>query len=236
MNEYPHSPKSQRPSTDIGTTKQRRSVVLGYAFIVGCAVLMCVALYAAIAVNPLPRDDELIAHFETHRSEFESLVGNYRNYDWSHAGIPPREWDASPSVQLQMRKIGIARIIGYGGIWLPNPYSIETAKRIASQIEAKQGKAIFQASGAVKLVLLDQRAYLISFLHGVFEKGYYHVPEAPEIFQGQIKSPVDERGKISFEGRVLPSLDPAPWDWNKGECAYRKLDAKWFIYLCRAWA
>lgn|GEM_PF-3241069 len=82
--------------------------------------------------NPLPSDEEMIAHFQAHRAEFEELVGLYRNYRRPPGG--KRIWGNLPEMRQRRENLGVRRVVEQLGYWLPEPYSIETGKRLLELI------------------------------------------------------------------------------------------------------
>lgn len=70
----------------------------------------------------------------------------------------------------------------------------------------------------------------------LLSKGYYYFPRPPRIEAGKIVR-YDRRSPtgLSPGQRVFDSLDEYPPDWKRGECVLKRLDAHWFISMCRSY-
>lgn len=65
-------------------------------------------------------------------------------------------------------------------------------------------------------------------------KGYYHFPQPPRIERGHIlKHDFRQPDGLGLGQRVFESLNGYPPDWQRGECVLRRIDAHWFITMCR---
>jgi hypothetical protein len=89
-------------------------------------VPLCV--WALLYVNPLPRDEEMISHLRKHRTEIEALVNHYRTYQRGHGTSV--DWRDLPDVTALREKSHIARVTQAGPVWLPHPYSAQTARHL----------------------------------------------------------------------------------------------------------
>lgn len=75
--------------------------------------------------NPLPRDNQLVENFNTHRAEFEQLATGFRN----HRNGAVFYESSSQEVRKQMKEVGVNHIVEAGGEfgrWFPEPYSDHT--------------------------------------------------------------------------------------------------------------
>ncbi len=94
--------------------------------------------------NPLPSDEEMLRHFNTHRADFEQLVQGYRNY--RQKGVLYEK--SSPEVYNMMKKVGLYGIVEASGsagcCWYPEPYS-ERTLQIRKSLEIRTSKT--QATG-----------------------------------------------------------------------------------------
>lgn len=190
-------------------------------------------------VNPLPRDEQMIENFKAHRSDFVEAVRRYRDYPRLSGKDTSRWYKEGDTLEIYKRA-GIDRIDYSTPIWLPNPYSIEAAKRADSLV----GFAYSYKYGALKIVPAttprikhpdqsDDSGYRRNTLiHCVIWKDYYYFPETPRIKNGELLGPVDQNGKHSFRSRVLPSLNRLPVPWKDFECVYRQIEPQWFLRMC----
>jgi hypothetical protein len=209
--------------------------------------------------NPLVSDEEMIAHFRAHRAEFEELVRRYRDY--------PRPPDKDTSLWYKegdtpdlMQRAGVVRLDYSTPIWLSDPYSVETAKKIqeAFKVKGMFGKCWSPYKyGAVRVTPIPKRLPLIkgntnqyrfnTFVHGTIWKDYYHFPEIPRIENGELLYPMGVVGKGArvsnyqeIDGipvsqprdRVLPSLNRYPEEWESFECVYLQIEPHWFLRMC----
>ena len=202
--------------------------VLGYFGMLALA-------YFLVQINPLPNDEELITHFETHRADIEALVKSYRDY----GGVGGSPWEQSPETRALMHKAGVDRVDQLGALWLPNPYLPETAELIDRTVRSgsESGWSFFRRHGSIGIEIDKNRYFRRSLrypLDYVIWKTLFFYPEEPRIENGWIVGPARTDGKIELLDRVLPSLNSYPSDWKRGECVARKLDAQWFIIMCRA--
>ena len=74
--------------------------------------------------------------------------------------------------------------------------------------------------------------YLDSFLN----KGFCHYPQPPRVENSRILDTgysLLDKSFIRPGLRVFESLDEYPEDWERGECVLKRIDAHWFIFMCR---
>jgi hypothetical protein len=199
------------------------------------AIALGALLYVALFVNPFPRDEELIDYFKLQQAELEQLVRGFRNFKppTDPESLYPR-WDTVPETKTKMEKIRVKRILEHGSRWLPNPYSIESA-RLQDKLSKEWHSRVFQQYGALKIFMADDRFDKYLLFNGWLEKGLYHIPEIPKVENGKIMSPVDPAGRSLPTGQVLSSLDISLWEWKKGECKFRQIVPHWYLFLCKAY-
>ena len=89
-------------------------------------VYFIIICYVIWGWNPLPSDEEMIENFKTHRSDFEEAVRRYREYQFGN-GKNESNWFKEGDTLDIFNRAGIHHIDDEVGIWLPNPYSVETA-------------------------------------------------------------------------------------------------------------
>ena len=183
--------------------------------------------------NPLPSDEEMIAHFQAHRAEFEELVELFRNYRPQPADSPA--WDDIPEIRVRRERIGVRYVTPQLGYWLPDPYSVETGKHVLELILSHQfGQFEVRRYSTLKLVPADKRYYRGSVRYGTIWKDYHHFPETPKVEDGRLWWPANEKGEMNDKDRVFSSLNGYPPNWEKGDCVYRRIELHWFIRMCRA--
>lgn len=222
--------------------------------------------------NPLPSDEEMIEHFNAHRTELEQLVQGYRYYR-APTGIEPwkHSFELMPSVKSLMTNAGVYHVVGAqgpSGFWYPDHYSAKTIQTIRSlywgrsihhlatedeilSTLRREMPVLFEGSGPIRT--LTEKSRLTAVIHidrGTLKrhsqkapmryfgtrihKDYYHFPQSPRIEQGHILIH-DFRNPdgLGLGQRVFESLNHFPPDWQRGECVLRRIDAHWFIAMCR---
>jgi len=204
---------------------------------------------------PLPTDEEMIAHFQEHRAEFEELARRNRTFvereHWPELKWPPEE----EGTRELWRKAGVGDV-NYLSLldWLPDPYNVATAQRMkAINDECTQDVKQWRAMGGdVKsLYPPPPKCRLLGYQYGVLNfkpeprntywahswryvtvwKTYLHFAEPPRIEQGYLLGPVRADGTYSYKERAFSSLNYYPLGWKEYECVYRRIDANWFITL-----
>lgn len=197
-------------------------------------ILVFIVLFAYLLLtrNPLPSDEEFIAQFQAHRADFEELVRRYRHFepgpDKSH-----NLWQKQGNTQEILLRAGIRRINYSTPVWFPNPYLLETARKVKELREKSGSIAISHKYGALRIKPAPReqyRAYDIQYVK--VWKDLYFFPEVPRIENGEMLGPLDSDGKYSFRSRVFPSLNHYPDNWKRFECVYRPIEPQWFMRMC----
>lgn len=208
--------------------------------------------------NPLPSDEAMIENFTAHRADFVEAVRRYRDY--------PRPPDKDTSLwykeddTLEVYKRAGIDDIDARGRWLPDTYSVKTAKRAHGLV----GFEYTHKYGALRITpattpLIDhpdqtdhRRHYRNTLIFGVIWKDYYFFPEVPRVENGELLEPLSiVTGKfpgaellgyqfhekegvatIQHRDRVLPSLNRLPSHWKGFECVYRQIEPQWFLRMC----
>src|SRR5262249_12818924 len=127
----------------------------------------------------------------------------------------------------------IDHLSGDAALWLPSPYSRETATRARSirRVDAYTAHGIFFAP--------DNR--VLSRQVGAWVwKDYFFVPVVPKVDQGRLWCPLEEGENLARHQRsrrVFDSLDGYPSEWlqpfaRSEGCVFRRLEAQWFLHLC----
>ena len=227
----------------------------------GMACFVVVMLNAIIlspssrsAATPLPKqdvsptDEEMIAHFQANRETFEELVRYYRTrlfvgrdeyitqrYYWvEREGWPPKTQKAQ--MDTLMRRAGVRRISpdlnGYR--WWPGQDDPDAESKWKASREQCLGD-----DPANRQVVCDLKGPQYEELEIVpersadFGKCWVHFPEAPKVEDGYLLPPGYRPGANRGHRRVYDSLNVTPPYWYAGRCAYRAIDAHWFLRMCR---
>ncbi len=196
--------------------------------------VLCVSVvyYLLLIINPLPDDEDMIAHFQKHRSDFEEVVKRYREHKRPVNNDSSLWYKEGDTLDLYQRA-GISSI-DYSAYspWFPNPYSLNNAKVIHERV-FNGDYAIFHKYGALKIKLSPkQNYYSIRFPFSRVWKDLYFIPEIPLIENGYMLWPFNLKGEYSARGRVFSSLNYFPIKWKYVECIYRPIEPKWHIRMC----
>jgi hypothetical protein len=111
-----------------GTLRQypvRNAVGLALLLLIlsmSCALSMSYALQ-----REFPTDGAMIADFQAHRGDFERLVALYQEHG-PHGRLRKEKPEYSEYITL-LKQRGLSDLSGDGAIWLPDPYSADTAKK-----------------------------------------------------------------------------------------------------------
>jgi hypothetical protein len=194
-------------------------------------ILLLTAYYLLIIRNPLPSDEQMIEHFQKHRSDIEELVRRYRSYS-TEPDVDHSTWFRKGDTMDIMEQ---ARIdwLAHGAIWLPNPYSIESAKLIKDDIKHGEGNMLFNKYGGLMVSLLPRKYYSKFHLRYLkIWKDIYFIPEVPRIEDDELLWPFNTRGKYTARRRILSSLNGFPENWKAHECVFKQIETHWFLRLC----
>lgn len=187
-------------------------------------------------INPLPSDEKMIAHFQAHRDEFETLVKNYQAF------IPTLEKPIFEILENKalMKKAAIRWVSQKGATWFPNPYSAEAAKQFEA-LRKRAGANGLEFSHPYKSIGFsmeeqplgrsDRAVLLFSGLQWVI-KDFMYIPEIPKIEGGRLWNPVTTGGNLKWSHRAFSSLNSYPPGWKVGECVFRQFEPHWFIRMC----
>ncbi|ANJ66029.1 hypothetical protein A9404_00315 [Halothiobacillus diazotrophicus] len=209
--------------------------------------------------NPLPSDEEMIRNFKDHRADFVEVVRRYREYP-RPPGTSSAFWYKEGDTLELFKRAGIDSVARSAPLWLPNPYTLETARRELSLLSSPQElhAALYRYSPLrIKPATTpridhpdqsDDRSYRRNtLLFGMIWKDYIFFPEIPRIENGKLLEPLQIVGKgfddakfHETEGvftrqttnRALPSLNYLPSHWKGFECVYRQIEPQWFIRMC----
>lgn len=204
-----------------------------------------VAVWAATHTyffNPLPRDEELIAHFKAHRNQFEFLVRTYYTAPEPRAGQDRVLWDEPPAIQQVKNELSVDWIGPHGGYWPKDPYTADAHERIIGVDQTKsEGRFATRQQESLKVIVFVDRAEALSLRFpgdAMIWKAFFHVPVQVRVSTGMIERPWEPREPRPNYGvwpmRVLDSLNGYPSGWEKGRCLYRQIEPQWFLMMCRA--
>ncbi len=218
-------------------------LVVGYLWFYGHAMgqgpaleqrLAAAAEQRPSAARELPSDAEMIAHFQAHRTEFEELVRLYQTNTrsvWRHQDgkLLPFETDEYKALLKRLRVLGQS---DDGAIWLPDPYTRESARKARSMNLVKS----YRHHGILFSTEIPSRSPRLGRL---VMKGFFYVPVVPRVENGELWWPVNREGRVYRKRRVLASLDDYPPGWfleppqpRRGECVLRQFEPQWFLQLC----
>jgi hypothetical protein len=139
---------------------------------------------------------------------------------------------------MMIDRAEIDRVTYIGPVWLPDPYSIETAKRLQELIRHAKDFSLARSHGTIKVDLKPHSDYWQKpiGLGGPIWKDLRYFPEVPKIEDGLLVYPPVGNGRAERSVRVFDSLNSYPPRWRPGQCFMRQLEAQWFISMCMgAW-
>ncbi|MDR3054117.1 MAG: hypothetical protein LBU53_01760 [Zoogloeaceae bacterium] len=209
--------------------------------------LFAFAYYVLLVRTGLPEDEEMIAYFQAHRSDIEELVRRYRSFEQPRTDAEGRKPDGKPDwkkwdwslqgdTQKLLKKTGIERIDFLAlNPWLPNPYSLESARKLDALIEDPRDKtfSVFFKYGMLRIERNPRQKYRTgNIIYGVLWKEIIFVPEVPRIENGWLLGPLNNKGRYSFQSRVFSSLNRIPPRWESFECVFRQIEPNWFLTMC----
>jgi hypothetical protein len=207
------------------STKLPKRVVL---LIVIIGTVLIGSLYYRLYTNPLPKDEELIAYFQAHRSEFEELVRRYRQYVPQQRGMHHLWKEQGNSPQL-LKRAGVRWFSTARGYWFPDPYSSRDYEARRKELSEKY-QDVFESKYSGLAITLDDPRYGTTSL----SKTLLNFPEAPRIKQGVLIEPGGNEEK-QVEKRYADNLIFSSLNDNipkKGYCALRQIESQWFIDVC----
>jgi len=197
--------------------------------------------YVVFLTVRMASDDEMIANFKSHREDFQRLTQLYLTEGYGNT-LRAFEWGSGVSSEtlLLLERTGVEQIDGTstGGLWLPDPYSVETAK-LAGEQEIPEGNPyetlIFEFADSF-------RYQTPSFRYLEVTRGLTYFPVQPRIENGELLWPVGLDGNYRRRAPVLSSLNVYPDIWKRDRsensckypCVYRQIEPQWFIKMCRA--
>jgi len=203
-------------------------------------LLLAFGIWRVFFVNPLPKDEELIAHFQGHRKDIDVLIRAY------YAERVSSLWDSSPEIKAIMARARVSRVHPVMGHWPPDPYSEEAYRMLfAIDVRTPDGRYKLRQHEALQIDIDDDR-YFQSVLRYpgdlLIWKALLYIPAIADTRGGKLwplRAPksedllTDDQYERSAY-RLLPGLNRYPPDWHKGECVFRQLEVHWFIVMCRA--
>ena len=186
--------------------------------------------------NPLPSDEEIIAHFYAHRTDIEELVKRYRGCVTKIGTV----CEGLPENQALMENAQVKRVTDRGPVWPPNPYSKEASKQFNDSIRAGKIPSLNPYSSiSVELLDVDDpkrhfgRVLTSNGTLWIF-KYLVFMPEIVRIENGNLWLPAHPFFGMQEKARIFSTLDTYPPNWVKGECVYRQIETHWFIEMCAA--
>jgi len=217
-----------------GGTGFRQKLLLGLGLSVGgllTAYMVLVLTFVIYAwsgelmpmLRFLPSDEEMVAHFQRHRADFERLVQLYREDPRRGVMIKPTR-----EMKTIMKRIKVNGIAPDQRIWLPpDPYSGQARREIETlrlRRKADRGDPEARKFGGVILDYTPEPVIRLKNLSYV-AKEYYYTPLVPKVEGGLLKTP-------DVNWRIFPTLNRYPPDLWAMQCAYRQFEPQWFIRMC----
>jgi len=200
--------------------------------VLGSQRLAAAAEQRPSAARELPSDAEMIAHFQTHRAEFEELVRLYQT-DERRNKVGNRQPFWTEQYTETLFRAGIRHLSEDGALWLPDPYFVETA-------EKARAMDVFHAYAYHGITLYVENMKFSPSVRRLVWKDYFYVPVVPKVENGQLWWPRSRHGgDLNRSAPVFASLDDYPPDWlldpprGRG-CVYRQIEPQWFLSLCRS--
>jgi len=169
----------------------------------------------------LPSDEEMIAHFQKHRADFERLVRIYR-------GDEPAV--SAGEVEAIVKRIKVRWVRSDRTVWLPpDPYSDDaeqTTKKLDLRRRALRFDPAMRKFAGVFLGYDHPPVRRLNWYLSDVYKGYYYTPLPPRIDRGRLRTPDGDK-------RVFATLDSYPSDLISGYCVYRQFEPQWFLEICQ---
>lgn len=211
---------------------QRNRRLLKVALVATLGIL----LYLYMQSVPLPRDEEMIEHFQAHRADFEELVHRYRTFDPGPNKDHSVLWKEQGDTPELMKRAGIAYISDTTlSFWLKDPYTLETARQVEELLDSSKGFMSRRRYKALGITLAaSNRHRSPSIRHGVIWKDIYYFPEPPRIEGGYLLGPLNTKGEYEYKYRVVSSLNYYPSNWKAFESVFRPIEPQWFIHLSKS--
>lgn len=166
------------------------------------------------AFHKLPTDQEMIDNFKEYRTDFEGILNKLQ-----------RGYVSLDILSTESIRSGIYasyRLMP----WTPNVYSSPHFEDPASN---REWSWQFHVDSTLYIEGAEEHWPWVNRL-----KGYAYFPlPVPQIAQGRLIGPVLKNGQ-PFSWRVLDQLDGNwPADWAHDECLLRRIEAQWFLFLCK---
>lgn len=198
-----------------------------------CGALITLAMLTGMfSYSPLPSDEKMIAHFQAHKEEFDTLAQDFRAYiPQNH---PQQPFDTVPEHKMLMNKAAIRRVFGYGVDWFPDPYSAVAAKRfeVLKKLARSNRVDLTHPFRSIRFTLQNQALGHPSIgLWDWLTKDYVYFPEIPKIEDGRLWYPVNAIGHMKSSERAASSLNYVPLGWIPA-CVYRQIEPHWFLVMC----
>jgi len=200
---------------------------------VAILVFAAIVLVSASMFRPLPSDQEMIDFFYQHRSDFEYVVQEFRQFSpkqHKYGGIS--KWDDGEAVKNAKQRAAIQDVATGHHMWVPDPYN-------RSQIEMVRNKVMISGEGwyglhpYVSLIIspIGSKFTFRSLLVGEYYKAYYHIPQPIRIREGLLIPPEGGAGREL----ISKSTDISPWIGKQGRCYVRAVTDHWYLAVCKSY-
>jgi hypothetical protein len=220
------------PISGRATTVLRVGLGFGLVLLVSSPVLLFLYVYFVpdfhYLFTSLPSDEEMIANFSQHRSDFERLAQIYRE-DLSVPTNNVGELEPTPEIKAIMDRIKVTAVAGDNVLWMPpDPYSTDPAfLREKAKLEARWYGPDTRKFSGVFFSYSHERVIRLYYGDDVV-KGYYYVPFVPEIWDGRLWVPAH---LMEGQGFCAENLNTYPRGFGPANSAYRLIQPHWYILM-----
>lgn len=220
-------------------------------------LLMLLYLYVdrdvTIFFNPLPSDEKMITHFQTHRAEFETLVKDFQLYTYYPERI---SFKSIPENSVRIKKTAILSL-QKRGLWFPNTKVAWQYDMLLNKIKQRQiannklirdrkrkrldllnenkSKFPYERYKGIVLTMMQTRSFSRPVLRWVglrqASKQYMYIPHNGATEDGLLRQ-IEFNGSDSLTYSIYDSLTSYPFFWATGECVFRQIEPQWFIRMC----
>ncbi|AFM24975.1 hypothetical protein [Desulfomonile tiedjei] len=202
-----------------------------------CYLLFFLAFYSfadlPLLFRPLPSDEEMIANFQDHRTEFERLVWIYQQD--SRVPVEFNSLIPTPEINTIMRRVNVSSVSADGYQWIPpDPYSrdIDIIKRKSPKCFQRGGYLHYDAQSRKLSGVLLGYTYgkKITIEGNLISKKYYYIPFVPKVTNRNLSFPTTP---MAGYNRITESLNNYPQEFGQYDCLYKQIEPHWFIVMCR---
>jgi hypothetical protein len=192
----------------------------------------------SVYVIPVSSDESMIEFFWRHRSTFEAITKIQRE----KCLTDPETYMQRPKIRQLREDIGLGIVTEDDSLlgkelWFENPYSLEAAERTREMHKPHPSIDPRPQQCPYRALLFYWEKYgwaQFSTRWGALSKGWLYFPVPPRVENGRIYFPNYREPAREVFRQALDSLDDLPKkSWRDArECLYRKIDDRWFLFVC----